>query len=106
METAPIVGNAVAHRRAASIVDACTAEGSTVRFCNANGFEVVTLKSNSVSKRFEPLFDERPVGTRRSEDGRLYAILKDGDSGLFRERSRLAALNTTRRPGAPRRERR
>ena len=40
-----------------------------MRFCNADGFEVVTLKSNSVSKRFEPLFDERPVGTRRSEDG-------------------------------------
>ena len=39
----------------------------------------MTLKSDDVSKRFEPLFDERLVGTRHSEDGRLYAILKDGD---------------------------
>ena len=53
------------------------------------------LKSGDVSKRFESLFDERLVGTRYSEDGWLYAILKDGDSGLFRERSRLAVLNTT-----------
>ena len=39
----------------------------------------MTLKSDDVSKRFEPLFDERLVGARHSEDGRLYAILKDGD---------------------------
>lgn len=32
-----------------------------------------------MSKRFESLFDERLVGTRHAEDGRLYAILKDGD---------------------------
>ena len=109
MDTTPTVDNAVAwfgahtvtrhldvvDRVAASIVNTLTAEGSTVRFYNANGYEFMTLKSDDVSKRFEPIFDERLVGTRHSEDGRLYAILKDGDSGLFRERSRLAALNTT-----------
>lgn len=39
----------------------------------------MTLKSDDVSNRFESLFDERLVGTRHAEDGRLYAILKDGD---------------------------
>ena len=66
-------------------------EGSTVRFYNANGYEFMTLKSGDVSKRFESLFDERLVGTRHAEDG---------DPGLLRERSRLAALmkTTTRSP--------
>lgn len=40
-----------------------------MRFYNANGYEFMTLKSDDASKRFEPLFDGRPVGTRRSEDG-------------------------------------
>lgn len=93
MMTTPTVENAVtwfnAHtvtyhldvvdRVVASIVDTLTAEGSTVRFYNANGYELMTLKSDDVSKRFESLFDERLVGTRHAEDGRLYAILKDGD---------------------------
>ena len=94
METTPSTGDSVAwfgantvthhldvvDRVAASILDTLTAEGSTVRFYNANGFEFMTLKSDDVSKRFEPLFDERLVGTRHAEDGRLYAIVKDGDS--------------------------
>lgn len=93
MDTTPTVGNAVAwfgahtvthrldvvDRVAASIVNTLTAEGQTVLFYNANGYEFMTLKSDDVSKRFEPLFDEGLVGTRHSEDGRLYAILKDGD---------------------------
>lgn len=93
MDTTPTVDNAVAwfgahtvthhldvvDRVTASIVNTLTAEGSTVRFYNANGYEFMTLKSDDVSKRFEPLFDERLVGIRHSEDGRLYAILKDGD---------------------------
>lgn len=93
METAPTVENAVAwfgahavthhldvvDRVAASIVNTFTAEGSTARFYNANGYEFMTLKSDDVSKRFESLFGERLVGTRHAEDGRLYAILKDGD---------------------------
>lgn len=103
METMPTEENAatwfnaktVAHhldvvdRQTASIVDTRTAEGSTVRFYNADGFEFMTLKSDDVSTRFEPLFGEKLVGARHAEDGRLYATLKDGDStreepvGLF-----------------------
>lgn len=81
--------NDVIDRQAASIVDTRTAEGSTVRFYNACGFEFMTLKSDDVSKRFDSLFGEKLVGARHAEDGRLYAILKDGDStreepvGLF-----------------------
>lgn len=69
----------VVDRVVASIVNTLTVEGSTVRFYNAAGFEIMTLKSDDVSKRFEPLFGERLVGARHSEDGRLYAILKDDD---------------------------
>lgn len=70
----------VVDRQVVSIVDTRTAEGSTVRFYNADGFEFMTLKSDDVSTRFEPLFGEKMVGSRHAEDGRLYAILKDGDS--------------------------
>lgn len=69
----------VVDRQVASIVDTCTANGSTVRFYNAAGFEFMTLKSDSVSTRFDSLFGEKLVGTRHAEDGRLYAILKDDD---------------------------
>lgn len=70
----------VVDRQAASIVDTRTVEGSTVRFYNADGFEFMTLKSDNVSVRFDSLFGRKLVGTRHAEDGRLYAILKDGDS--------------------------
>lgn len=70
----------VVDRQAASIVDTRTVEGSTVRFYNADGFEFMTLKSDNVSVRFDSLFGRKSVGTRHAEDGRLYAILKDGDS--------------------------
>lgn len=70
----------VVDRQAASIVDTRTVEGSTVRFYNADGFEFMTLKSDKVSVRFDSLFGRKMVGTRHAEDGRLYAILKDGDS--------------------------
>lgn len=79
----------VIDRQVASIVDTRTAEGSTVRFYNAHGLEFMTLKSDDVSTRFDSLFGEKLVGARHAEDGRLYAILKDGDStreepvGLF-----------------------
>lgn len=69
----------VVDRQAASIVATCTADGSTVRFYNAEGFEFMTLKSDDVSKRFDSLFGEKLVGARHAEDGRLYAILKDDD---------------------------
>lgn len=61
------------------VVDTRTAEGSTVRIYNADGFEFMTLKSDSVSTRFDSLFGEKLVGTRHAEDGRLYATLKDDD---------------------------
>ena len=70
----------VVDRQAASIVDTRTAEGSTVRFYNADGFEFMTLTSDNVSTRFDALFDEKLVGARHAEDGRLYAVLRDGDS--------------------------
>lgn len=69
----------VVDRVAASIVDTRTAEGSTVRFYNADGGEFMTLTSGDVSTRFEDLFDEKLVGVRHAEDGRLYAILQYGD---------------------------
>lgn len=70
----------VVDRQAASIVETRTVEPSTVRFYNADGFEFLTLKSNNVSTRFDSLVGEKLVGARHAEDGRLYAILKDGDS--------------------------
>lgn len=93
METTPSIENAatwfnattvthhfdVVDRQAASIVDTRTAEGSTVRFYNADGFEFMTLTSDNVGKRFGALFGEKLVGVRHAEDGRLYAILEDGD---------------------------
>ena len=69
----------VVDRQVASIVDTHTAENSTVRVYNAAGFEIMTLRSNSVSTRFNSLIGEKLVGVRHAEDGRLYAILKDDD---------------------------
>lgn len=103
METMPAIENAatwfnaknvtyhldVVDRVADSIVDTRTVEGSTVRFYNADGFEFMMLESDNVSTRFGSLFGEKLVGARHAEDGRLYAVLKDGDStreepvGLF-----------------------
>lgn len=70
----------VVDRQAASIVDTRTAAGSVVRVYNADGFEFMTLTSDDESTRFDSLFGRKLVGTRHAEDGRLYAILKDGDS--------------------------
>lgn len=56
-----------------------TSTSSTVRVYNAAGFEIMTLKSDSVSTRFDSLFGEKLVGMRHAEDGRLYAVLKDDD---------------------------
>lgn len=90
----------VVDRQVASIVDTRTVEFSTVRVYNAAGFEIMTLRSNSVSTRFDSLIGEKLVGTRHAEDGRLYAILKDDDCtreepvGLFP----FAELVTATRP--------
>lgn len=69
----------VVDRRVASIVDTRTAGSSTVRVYNAAGFEIMTLRSASVSTRFDSLIGGKLVGVRHAEDGRLYAILKDDD---------------------------
>lgn len=72
MRTMPTVENAATWFNAKTVthhldvVDTRTAEGSTVRFYNACGFD--------------SLFGEKLVGARHAEDGRLYAIRKDGDS--------------------------
>lgn len=80
MRTAPTVENAatrlnaktvthhldVVDRQAVSIVDTRTAEGSTVRIYNADGFEFMTLKSDDVSTRFDALFGEKLVGARKT----------------------------------------
>lgn len=71
-------------RQTASIVDTRTAEGSTVQFYNADGFEFMTLKSDGVGTRVDSILGEKLVGTRHAGDGRLYAILKDSD-GIHEE---------------------
>lgn len=96
MKTTPAIDNAVAYfnahtgeinvdtrdRVASSIIDTRTAEGSTVRFYNSDDVKFMTLKSDVVSKQFAALFDEKLVGVRHEEDGRLYAILKDEDDRI------------------------
>lgn len=100
METTPTIDTAIdffnAHtvelaadvrdRTAASIIDVRSGEGSTVRFYNAADEEFMKLRSDRVGKRFQPLFDEKLVGVRHAEDGRLYAILADPDGkGTYEE---------------------
>lgn len=85
MGTTPTVENVIAWFNARTVthhldvVDTSTAEGSTVRVYNAAGFEIMALKSDRVSTRFDSLFGEKLVGVRHAEDGRLYAVLKDDD---------------------------
>lgn len=62
-----------------TIIDICSGEGSTVRFYNSAEEEFMKLRTDKVSKRFHPLFDEKLMGVRHAEDGRLYAILADSD---------------------------
>lgn len=93
METTPAIDTAVdffsaytvelypdvRDRVATSIVDVRSGEGSTVRFYNAADEEFMKLRTDRVSKLFQPLFDEKLKGVRHAEDGRLYAILADPD---------------------------
>lgn len=93
METTPTIDKAVAFfnahtvelypdvrdRVAHTIIDTRTGEGSTVRFYNSAEEEFMKLRTDSVSKQFQPLFYESLIGVRHAEDGRLYAILKDDD---------------------------
>lgn len=93
METTPAIDNAVdyfdAHtvelypdvrdRGAHTIIDIRSSDGSTARFYNSAEEEFMKLRTDGVSKQFQPLFHEILVGVRHAEDGRLYAILKDDD---------------------------
>ena len=93
METTPAIDKAVgffkAHtvelgvdvrdRVANTIIDIRSGDGSTVRFYNAADEEFMKLRTDRVSKLFQPLFDEKLKGVRHAEDGRLYAILADPD---------------------------
>lgn len=77
MRTMPTVENAATWFNAKTVthhldvVDTRTAEGSTVRFYNACGFEFMTLKSDDVSTRFDSLFGEKLVGARHAEADHL-----------------------------------
>lgn len=75
VELYPDVQDKVAH----TIIDIRSSDGSTVRFYNAAEEEFMKLRTDRVSKRFQPLFDEKLMGVRHAEDGRLYAILADSD---------------------------
>ena len=52
-----------------NVVDARTAENSTVRVYNAAGFEIVPSRSNSASTRFDSLIGGKPGGVRHAEYG-------------------------------------
>ena len=106
METAPAIDRAVdyfdAHtaelypdvrdRVAHTIVDIRSGEGSTVRFHNAAEGEFTKLRTDRVIERFQPLFDEKPMGVRHAENGRLYAIVENTDKGADEENETREAL--------------
>lgn len=75
VELHPDVRDRVAH----TIIDIRSGEGVTARFYNSAEEEFMKLRTDRVSKRFQPLFDEKLMGVRHAEDGRLYAILADPD---------------------------
>lgn len=66
-------------RVAHTIIDIRSSDGSTVRFYNSAEEEFMKLRNDRVSKRFQPMLDEKPMGVRHAGDGRLYAILADSD---------------------------
>ena len=72
----------VKDRVAASIIDIRSGAGSTVRFYNTAEEEFMKIRTDRVSKLYQPLFDEELVGVRHAEDGMLYAILKTSDGLL------------------------
>jgi hypothetical protein len=70
----------VRDRVATTIIDICSGEGSTVRFCNAAEEEFMKARTDRVSKLYQPLFDEKLMGVRHAENGRLYAIIENMDN--------------------------
>lgn len=79
METTPTVDQAADYFDAHTIIDIRSGESSTVRFYNSAEEVFMKLRADRAGKRFQPLFDGKPVGVRHAEDGRLYAILADPD---------------------------
>lgn len=72
----PDVRDRVAH----TIIDIRSSDGSTVRFYNATEEEFMKARTDRVSKQFQSLFDEKLVGVRHAENGRLYAIIENTDN--------------------------
>lgn len=99
METAPTIDTAVgffdAHtvelypdvrdRVAHTVIDIRSGDGSTVRFYNAMEEEFMKARTDRVSKLYRPLFDEKPMGVRHAENGRLYAIIENTDNDADEE---------------------
>lgn len=75
VELYPDVRDRVAH----TIIDFRTGEGSTVRFYNAAEEEFMKAHTDRVSKLCLPLFGEKLRGVRHAADGRLFAIVENGD---------------------------
>ena len=67
MEATPVVDCFDAH----TIVDIRSDEGSTVQFYSSAEEEFMKLRTDKVSKLFQPLSDETLVGVRHAEDGLL-----------------------------------
>lgn len=67
------------------ITDICSGEGSTVRFYNEAEEEFMKVRTDRVSKLYQPLFDEKLVGVRHAENGRLYAIIENTDKDADEE---------------------
>lgn len=83
VELYPDVRDRVAH----TIIDVRSDEGSTVRFYNAAEEEFMKIRTDRVSKLYQPLFDEELVGVRHAEDGMLHAILNTSDGGATYEKT-------------------
>lgn len=81
VELYPDVSDRVAH----TIIDIRSGDGSTVRFYNSAEEEFMKLRTDRVSKRFQPLFYEKLLAVRHAEDGRLYAIVENTDKDADEE---------------------
>lgn len=68
-----------------TIINICSDEGSTVRFYNVADEEFMKVCTARVSKLYRPLFDEKLVGVRHAENGRLYAIIENTDKDADEE---------------------
>jgi len=73
------LGVDVRDRVADTIIDIRSGEGSTVRFYNTAEEEFMKVRTDRVSKLYQPLFGEKLMGVRHAENGRLYAILENPD---------------------------